>query len=198
MGHQELIESLKKEAENKIRSIRNETDAEIEKVWTEASGRIRKLREEYAVKQASSIRERTEHVTSLNERNMRNIHLSAIKTLSDRLFLLASSLLNTLRDEKYSSVFAELVKELPPCQWKEVRVNPEDTGIVSEYFPDSTITDDTMITGGFIVMSKWDKICITNTFEKRLERAWEDMLPSIISDVYQEATKHEHPVYPGR
>jgi vacuolar-type H+-ATPase subunit E/Vma4 len=36
------------------------------------------------------------------------------------------------------------------------------------------------------------KISISNTFEKRLERAWEEILPPIMRDVYKEISNNEH------
>ena len=44
------------------------------------------------------------------------------------------------------------------------------------------------ITGGMDAAMEDGTIRVINTFEKRLELAWADLLPLLISDVYQEVS----------
>jgi vacuolar-type H+-ATPase subunit E/Vma4 len=194
MGHQELIASLQKEAGDKISLIREETEKAIEKIKTELSGRIGQLKEEYRKKEAADISEHEENIGLEAAQSMRGIRLSSEKRLSNRLLLLARSCLHTLRDEHYRTVFASLVKELPHGTWSEANVNPEDMALAREHFPDSEVHGDIRIIGGFVAVLEKGKICVTNTFEKRLERAWEDVLPLIMRDAYEGVKDNEHPV----
>lgn len=194
MGHKELIASLQKESGDKISLIREEAEKEIQKIKTELSGRVRQLKEEYRRKEAAEISEHEENIRSEAAQSMRGIRLSSEKRLSDRLLPLALSCLHTLRDEHYRTVFASLVKELPHGTWSEVSVNPEDAALAREHFPDSQVHGDSRIIGGFVAVLEKGKISVTNTFEKRLERAWEDVLPLIMRDAYEGVKDNEHPV----
>jgi vacuolar-type H+-ATPase subunit E/Vma4 len=194
MGHQELITSLQKEAGDKISLIRDEAERAIQKIKTELSDRIRQLKEEYRKKEAAEISEHEENIRSEAAQSMRGIRLSSEKRLSDRLLPLARSCLHTLRDKHYRSIFASLVKELPRGTWSEISVNPEDTALAREHFPDSQVHGNSGITGGFVAVLEKGNVCVTNTFEKRLERAWEDVLPLIMRDACKGVKDNEHPV----
>ncbi|TNF56521.1 hypothetical protein EP227_00645 [bacterium] len=185
MGHQELITSLQKDAGDKISHIREEAEETIQKIKTELSEKIGQLKEEYARRESAEINEIEGDLRSEAAQSMRGIRLSSEKRLSDRLLPIARSCLNTLRDKHYKSVFASLVKELPPSAWNEVRVNPEDMDLAREHFPHAQVHGDSGITGGFVAVLEKGNICVTNTFEKRLERGWEDMLPLVMGDVYE-------------
>jgi vacuolar-type H+-ATPase subunit E/Vma4 len=190
MGYQELIASLRKEGEEKIKTIRAETEAEAEKIKAEAAGKIEQLREDFRKGETKLIRDQEKGVLSAAENQVRIIRLTAEKSLSDRLFKLALSCLHELRTERYESVFSSLVKELPSASWNEVSVNPEDAGMAGAHLPDSRIISDYKITGGLEVFRENRKQHIINTFEKRLERAWEKILPFLIIDTYREAARH--------
>jgi V/A-type H+-transporting ATPase subunit E len=70
-----------------------------------------------------------------------------------------------------------------PADWKTVRVNSEDAGIAREHFPEAGIITDDSISGGMDVMTEDAKIRVINTLEKRLERAWGDVLPHIMKEL---------------
>ena len=96
------------------------------------------------------------------------------------------SSLPALRKAGYEAVFGKMVQELPALSWKRVQVNPGDVALAGRYFPAAEIVPDPGITGGLDVSTEDGSIRVINTFEKRLERAWSDMLPLLIKDVYQE------------
>jgi vacuolar-type H+-ATPase subunit E/Vma4 len=190
MGYTELVESLRREGEEKISQLWSEVKTEAEKIKAETSGRIKEMREEYRKSQEGAIREQEEVILSESKDKARMIRLLAEKTLLERLFPMAVSLLHELRKERYQDVFTLLAREFLDLQWEEVWVNPEDVETAREHFPDSKITSDDTITGGIKAMREDGKIYIHNTFEKRLERIWEDIQPSIIRDIYQEVSEH--------
>jgi vacuolar-type H+-ATPase subunit E/Vma4 len=184
MGCKELIEALRREGEEKVRAIWQDAEAEGGKIREDADERINRMQEEYSLIQTSMIKDQIEPILSEAKQKADAVRLAAEKDVSVRLYHLAVSILNNLRDEGYSDVFCLLVKELPFYKWERVKVNPEDEKIAKEYFPDAEIITDSSITGGLEVQANDGKICISNTFEKRLERAWIDILPGLMRDIY--------------
>jgi V/A-type H+-transporting ATPase subunit E len=184
MGYKELIEALRKEGEQKVQAIWQEAEADAERIKANADERIKKIQEEYSLMQTSTIKDQIEPILSDAKQKADAVRLAAEKDMSVRFYRLALSVLSDLRDEGYSDVFHSLVKELPSYKWEIVKVNPEDERIAREYFPDAEIITDSSITGGLEVQAKAGKIRISNTFEKRLERAWMEILPELIRDIY--------------
>jgi vacuolar-type H+-ATPase subunit E/Vma4 len=186
MSHQELIASLRKGAEEKIQAIRDESRAEIERVRAKASEEIEKKRDEYRRKQVKAVLEHERNIISEAERQGALLRLSAEKTLAGRLLSLALTNLHKLRDERYPSLFLSLVKELPPCKWEKVKVNAKDINIARENFPDAEIIPDDSITDGLEVLAEDGAIHIINTFKKRVENAFGDLLPLMVKEIYKE------------
>jgi len=191
MGYQELIASLKEDADEKVRSIWRETDIEIERLMEEASGRIKGLNESYAKIMEKSLKEIQEEIISEAGHRARQIRLNAEYTLSERLFNIALNSTETLREKDYNEGFPILVKELPEFKWGEIRVNPEDIDIARKYFSDATVIPDEAITGGFEVIRIDGRMRVINTFTKRLEKAWDEIIPLIIKDIYKEVLSDE-------
>lgn len=186
MSSQELIESLRHAAEEKARLMREETEREAEDLRLAVSRKVEDLRRRYADKLAAVSREEARNALAEAGRRAQAARLFAEKTLSDRLFLLARSSLSRLREDGYPTVFEKLAAELPPMPWKVVRVHPADVVLAREYFPDAEIVPLEAVTGGVDAEVDGGKIRVVNTFEKRLERLWDDLLPHLIRDVYKE------------
>ncbi len=68
-------------------------------------------------------------------------------------------------------------------------MNPADIGLAKRHFPGAEIVPDETISGGMDATAEDGAIRVMNTFEKRLERAWREMLPLLIKDVYQEVSR---------
>ncbi|HTP04792.1 MAG TPA: V-type ATP synthase subunit E [Nitrospirota bacterium] len=184
MGSKELIESLRRAADERIKLIWRETEGEAEKVREEATHKLDQLRENCS--RAESLAVMAAQVAAVSEakNRSRTFLLKAEKALSERLFSVALSSLPRLRGADYREVFGKMVRELPPLEWKKVRVNPEDAGLAKSIFTGADIIPDTSIAGGVDVMTDGGKIRVINTFEKRLERAWVDMLPELLKKIY--------------
>jgi vacuolar-type H+-ATPase subunit E/Vma4 len=193
MGCKELIESLRHSADERIQSVGQEAESEAEKIKSEVSAKIAGIRERYAGIHSSEVREKTVQIFSEANNRARLVRLDAEKALAERLFSLALSLLPELRKEEYRTVFMALARELPPLPWKTVRVNPGDADLARECFPDAEIVPDRKITAGMDATTESGKVRANNTFEKRLQRAWEEMLPRIIRDIYEEVSNHGTP-----
>lgn len=193
MGHEELIASLRKEGEEKVRAVRDAAEAEAAKIRAETAGKIELLREEFRKKEARLTKIQEDDVLSSAEKKARTIMLSAEKSLSERLFHLSLTCLHEMRRDGYENIFSSLAKEIPQAKWEEVRVHSADAGMARRYFPDSVIVPDDGISGGFEAAAENRKRHITNTFEKRLERAWEEILPVLVIDTYKEASRYGIP-----
>jgi len=193
MGHEELIASLRKEGEEKVRAVRDEAEAEAENIRAETAGKIERLREENRTREIRLIKIQEDDILSSAEKKARAIMLSAEKSLSDRLFHISLTCLHELRRGGYENIFAALVKEIPQAGWDEVRVHSADEGMTKRYFPDARIVPDDNISGGFEAAAEDRRRHIINTFEKRLERAWEEILPSLVIDTYKEASRYGIP-----
>jgi len=193
MGHEELISSLRKEGEEKVRAIRDAAEAEAENIRMETAGKMNRLREEFRKKEARLTILQEEDALSSAQKKARTIMLSAEKSLSERLFHLSLTFLHELRREGYENIFSTLVREIPPVKWDEVRVRSADVRMAQRYFPDSMIVPDDDISGGFEAAVENRKRHIINTFEKRLERAWEEILPFLVIDTYKEASRYGIP-----
>ena len=183
MGHRELTDSLRRDGDEQVNRLWNEVRAEAEKINAGTAQRTSELREEFRKRLEAVSRKEEDAVLSEAVQKARAIRLSLEHTLSDRLLLLAVSCLGELRDSGYRDVFASLAGELPSAEWDEVRVNPLDKGIAEEFFPGSRIITDDNISGGLEVTRHDNKICVNNTFEKRLEKAWQDILLLLIRDI---------------
>ena len=184
MGCKELIESLRRAADERIKLIWQETEGEAEKIREDVSLKLDQLRENCS--RAESLAVTAAQVAAVSEAQTRSrtCLLKAEKALSERLFSVAMSSLPRLRGSDYHEAFGKLAGELPPLAWKMVRVNPEDAGLAKSIFTDADIIPDKTIAGGVDAMTDGGKIRVINTFEKRLERAWVDMLPELLKKIY--------------
>lgn len=186
MSQEELISSLLREADEKIAEIRDSSRAEIDEIRAETSKRLDKLKDEYLRRATVSSVTHERAILFETERKGAFLRLSAENALAERLRSLALSNLQSLRDGRYPAVFSTLVKELPAHNWKEVKVNSRDVQLAREHFPEAEIISDDSISGGLEVNAGAGAIRVINTFEKRLERGFDDLLPFMIRDIYSE------------
>ncbi len=183
-----MIDSLRKAADDRVRLLWQDAESEAGKARAETARRLEQLRSEVARTEAATARERNaQAVTEANSR-ARVIRLSAEKALADRLQSAAAASLRRLRGNGYEAVFGQLARELPPLPWRTVRVNPDDVALAQKLFPQANVVPDPRIAGGLDVTTDDNGIRIVNTFEKRLERAWSEMLPGLIKEAYREAS----------
>jgi V/A-type H+-transporting ATPase subunit E len=189
MGCKELIESLRRAADERIRLMWKEAEAEADKIRAEVSHRLDQLRESSSrTESLAATAAQVAAVSEANNRSRTNL-LTVEKALSDRLFSVALSSLHRLRNSGYQEAFGKMAWELPPLAWKTVRVNPEDVGLAKSIFTGAEIIPDKTIAGGVDAMTDGGKIRVINTFEKRLERAWVDMLPGLLKETYDAIEK---------
>jgi vacuolar-type H+-ATPase subunit E/Vma4 len=188
MGSEELIGSLRRSADEKIRAIWQEAEDSAGKIREEYHRRLSEMHDQYVKSQLAAAGSEAEKIIVTATNKARLIGLSSQKTLSERVFRLVSTYLPLLRHNAYEDVFRAMVGELPRLSWQRVRVNPADVQLAGEYFPGADIIADEAITGGMAAMVDAGKIWVINTFEKRLERGWADILPDLMKDIQDEVS----------
>lgn len=188
MSSRELIESLRKAGEESLRLLRKNAEQEAEAAQTAVVEKLAAARRRYEDELAVAAGEKSRQGLAEAGGRARAIRLAAEKTLSDRLFLAACASLEHLRHDGYPAVFEQLALELPALPWKIVRVNPSDIDLARKYLYDAEIVPMESITGGLDASVADGSIRAVNTFEKRLEQYWVDLLPLLMRDVYQEIT----------
>jgi len=188
MSCKELIDSLKKAADERVLLMRQEAEQEAAAAKADVARRLEQRRDEAKRREAAAQRDANAQALSAANNRAREIRLMAEKELSARLEAAAVSSLPALRNTGYETAFGKMARELPALAWHTVRVNPGDVALAGTYFPGAEIVQDRNITGGMDASTKDGSIRVINTFEKRLERSWSDLLPLLIRDVYGEVS----------
>jgi vacuolar-type H+-ATPase subunit E/Vma4 len=188
MSSRELVESLRRAGDEKVCALWREAEDEAGAIRAEIEDRIGGKRAESGRDLAARVDALMTAAISEAKSRARLSKLTAEKTLADRLFSAASIALQRLREDRDGSLFEKLALELPSLDWQVVRVNPGDLHFAKKYFPKAEIVPDEKITGGMDATAEAGAIRVINTFEKRLERSWMDLLPELIKDVYQEVS----------
>jgi V/A-type H+/Na+-transporting ATPase subunit E len=189
MSVRELVESLRKAGDEKVCALWREAEDEAGAIRTEIEDRIGRMRADSGRVLAARVDALLTAAIGEAKNRARFSRLNAERTLSERLFSAASSALRRLRDDRYPALFEKLALELPSLDWQVVQVNPGDVGFAKKYFPKAEIVPDDKITGGMDATAEGGAIRVINTFEKRLERSWLDLLPDLIKDVYKEVSR---------
>jgi hypothetical protein len=81
-----------------------------------------------------------------------------------------------------SEVFGRIARSFHPCL-EDSAVNPEDVGFAKIFYRCRYHSGQNH-RGRSGRDDRRRKIRVINTFEKRLERAWVDMLPELIKNIY--------------
>ena len=183
MGLEELLSTLRKTEQKQIKDI-----------WHSAESEAESLRKKIAEATAEITQNHSDQLNSACQRSKRSIFSEAdIKTREKKLLTYRSldqalkdaalKQMPGLRQQNYEDVFARLVTELPERQWEKIFVNPADLILAAKFFPEEIINKDPSISGGLIATTAENKIIVNNTFEKRLEKKWFQLLPAIIVQI---------------
>jgi len=183
MGYHELIASLQQEGEDKVASIRRTNEVEADRIKGESAAEMQSLRDTYARLRAEAVAVEEGRLVAESRRQAERIRLHAEAALVERLYGVARGSLAELRDERYAGQFACLVGELLPCAWETVRVNPADAALARSHFPGARIEPDNAISGGMRVSGEAGRLTNDNTFEKRLERCWPELVVDVAANV---------------
>ncbi len=122
------------------------------------------------------------------ERAARRILALSKAALAERLYRIATESLPGFRN---TELFAALAAELPSRAWERVTVNPADRVIARKLFPRTNVTTDASIAGGIEVEADGGRVHVDNTLEARLEAAWPEVLPGLMTAVLKEISHSE-------
>jgi len=187
MSSRELIESLRRAGEENIRVVKREAEQETAALQAAAVQKIVDLQKEYGAERLAAVSgDELRRACAEASNSARALRLDVEKAFADGLYSIARFSLSRLRDDRYPMVFERLVQELPALPWMIVRVHSLDVELARKYFPTAEILAVGSISGGIDVITADGSIRVINTFEKRLERIWIDLLPQIINDAYRE------------
>ena len=184
MGRAELIASLYREGEQKAREIWRQAEAEATRLEADGERTLKQKQTEAESFQARLIANEQRPVLRAGERKARSIQAKAKEELARELYRLARACLDQA-PEKDDQLFAALVAELPSLRWQRVRVNPADRIRAERYFPRTELIPDPEIFGGMEVIDESGRIRVDNSLQKRLERAWPEILPGLLDAVLQ-------------
>jgi len=183
LGLEELINTLKKNGQKQIEDIWQQARDEADSLRKQKADAIARITEEHANKLASACQRSVRNIVAEAEIKARGKKLFAYQKLDEVLRSTALKQLPKLRELDYENVFAWLVEELPDGQWEKIKVNPSDVDLATRFFSENIVQPDPAITGGLIAVNGDGRIIVDNTFEKRLERQWSQILPELIKNI---------------
>lgn len=177
--------------EELLNSLRKNEQTQIEDIWQQARNEADSIRRQIAEAISSISEEHAEQLAAACQRSVRNIFAeSQIKAREKRLLayldldrvLRAAAVkqIARLQENNREDLFEQLVGELPHAQWEKIVVSPTDLELATRFFDKNIIHTDANISGGLIAFCSEGKIVVDNTFVKRLERIWPQILPEII------------------
>ncbi len=186
MTREALISDIRKKGEVQIESVWRHTRKDSADLRAAVAREINEHDRRTARESSAFSRAALEAATARAEVEVRSIRTTAQVSLADRLYVLAGQMLPKFRNSGYAGLFAALVDELPTLEWRRVTVNPEDRALAQTHFPGAQIVCDEQIVGGLTVAVEGGRIRIDNTLERRLQRAWLDMLPELMPYILEE------------
>jgi len=190
MGQHELHNALRREADNRIRALWAEAEAEVEEQRTALK------REHDTLQQAARQEQRSEEqavrrtAAAKAELEMRRCRLLARAALAKRLLALAEPLLVELGSANREGVWQSAVTELPVAEWQILTVHPDDAQRARRDFPETEVRTDTTLVGGVIAATTDERIVIDNSLAGRLLRGWPEFLPELTEALEREINNH--------
>lgn len=186
MGLEELIKTLRTNQQSKIDEIWQATKAEAASLQEQTSGAIAGMTESHTDSLVCSCQKSIRTIISEATSRAREIRLMALESLRNSLYEAAVKQLRSLRNDDYEQIFEKLVQELPSQNWETIVVHPQDVNIAKNFFNTCDIQADPSISGGMIALSAEGGITVNNTLEKRLERNWSSLFPTIAREMEKE------------
>ncbi len=186
MAHPELIDALRREAAEKAVAVKEAAREEVGRYESQLAQDVAQLRTRLADEAATEASEIMRNATAEASAEARGIVLDARAALSERLYRMAREMLPRYREAEYEDAFDALVRELPRRDWPRVRVNPADSHLAGDRFPESEIVPDETIVAGVVVEEEGGRVRVDNSLGKRLERAWPQILSAIIKEIEEE------------
>lgn len=177
------MQALRREGEERCAAIRLEAEAGELRLRASVAADTDGLQTEHARRRDSLCAGRRHDILMAAQREAGLVRLRTEDRLAKRLHERARASIGKLREERYESFFRELAAESMGIAWSEVRVNPADAELAARHFHPAVIATDPAITGGFEAATPGGEITWINTLERRLDRAWPDLLPRMVAEL---------------
>ena len=183
MGLEELLSTLRKNEQKQIDDIWQAAKSEAEALRKQVAEATADIKRKHDEQLASACQKSMRSIFSETETKARERKLNAYQALDQALQNAAVKQLPVLREQNYELIFKKLVDELPGRKWEKVVVNPADLKLAAKFFAADIIHTDAAISGGLSASTANGKIIVDNTFEKRLEKKWFHIFPTIIAEL---------------
>lgn len=175
-----LIENYEKEKENLYKKKEIE-EKEIDSLYEK---KIKELEEGYKAKKINLVNDLKKKLEREYLKKETELELIFQNILKNKLLNLEKKIILSLRDEEYQIIFKKLVEEIPNnIKWRKIKVNPMDLKLAESFFSGAELIEDKEIIGGFIAVSDDEKIKVDNTFEKRIEKARDNITLKILEEI---------------
>ena len=186
LGLEELINTLRANEKSRLDEIWQSVETEAAKLREQTDETIGEFTENHTDSLVCNCQKSIRTIISEAETRAREVKLFAMESLGKSLHMAAVKQLHNLRNEEYDAVFEKLAQELPQQKWQTITVSPDDTARTEKMFAGCTVKTDPAITGGMMAEAQNKQIIIDNTFEKRLERCWSKLFPSLAREIEKE------------
>lgn len=180
MGRPDLLESLERRGQEQMEALARQAHDEEDRLLQEQSRLREQCRCEHLQKLEGAMAALREEILAGARREAALIRLESESELAARLHALARRLLPGLRGQGYEEAFESLCLEIPSGTWSRIHVHPQDVHPAQKVFTSAQVLSDGTITGGLVAEDSAGDIRILNTLEKRLELAWEELLPRLL------------------
>jgi vacuolar-type H+-ATPase subunit E/Vma4 len=120
----------------------------------------------------------------------RQQRLAAESALRERMHGAALRLLATLGAKQRQHLWRALAAELPPADWRRIRVHPDELELARERFPAAEVIAEPELVGGLVAETADGRIVVDNSLAGRLERVWPELLAPLLVAVNEEVDRH--------
>lgn len=183
MARAELIESLRSHATRDVQVLWDAARTEVRRRQDELDEALAQERRRLDDTLAAEAHRIETQARAEAAHKAREASAGVAVALAGRLLALARAELPDLAAGSRADLFDVLARELPPCRWQSVRVNPADADLATRRFPGASIETDPAVSGGLEAACGEGRIAVSNTLETRLDIAWPDLLPGLLADL---------------
>ena len=170
-----------------IESLRSHASRDAQALWDAALAQERRRLDEALAEETRRIEAQARAAAA---QKAREASAGVAMALAGRLLALARAELPGLVVAPREALFEALARELPPCRWQCVRVNPADAELAARRFPGAAVEADPAISGGMEVACEEGRVAVSNSLETRLAIAWPDLLPGLLADLAAPGRDH--------
>lgn len=186
MGEHELREALHRETQAKIRAIWLAAENAVAARRAEVAAEVAGLRAASARRQVAALAAEQRARRSVAATAARQRLLATETLLLERLYRLAVQQLGTFGAMERRRLWPVLAGELPPGEWRRVRVHPEDVAPARQRFPAAEVDGVAELGGGLVVATADGRITVDNSLAGRLSRCWPELQALLLAAIHKE------------